>query len=248
MIRNLDMIQSSNTTHQAFYWFFRLGFNYDIDYFSLTQYTKNITLDDFNKFKDMIFKEFTVKALGYGNIDQIKTEDFVFKIIRAFNNENKLIEYPIKSTQSFSIVNDHISKFPNYFYIFQKANLFKNNLCFTNLDAYFLGKNNYKNLLKMKILSNLAQNMIISYQSKENQNVNIIKHKIISIQDNLVFYNYIEGKGNTPKDIINHMNEIIKILKNKINNLDDKSLQEVKDMIYNKFKIKYSNYNRRHLM
>ena len=242
LLRNIEFYKSSNPTHQAFNWLYRLGFKYDINYFNLTSYIKNITLLSFNEFKNNVLEEFSVKSLGFGNISKDKTEKLIKDLINAINKNHQPIEKVKFKPQSFSHMTEEIYKYSHFSYIFQKENLFKHSPDSSTLNLYFIGKNNYENLIKMKILCNLSGNTFFSYLRIKNQLGYTVKNRFYDIQENLIFYIYVQGSKKSPSLVYKHIDKVLTLLRDKINNVDDKSFERIKNQIFTILDRKYSNF------
>ncbi len=78
--------------------------------------------------------------------------------------------------------------------------------------------------------------------------LNHLSSAISMIQDNLIFYIYVQGYQGYPKNINSDLNEVIKIIKDKINKVDEKTFLKIKKLVYKSLKIKHYNYNERHKM
>jgi secreted Zn-dependent insulinase-like peptidase len=248
LLRNLEFYKSSNPTHQAFNWLYRLGFKYDIDYFNLTNVIKNITLETLTSFKDSVFKEFKVTSFGYGNINKDKLEKMVGELVKSLNKNHKIQNSKLAQPQSFSQMSDQMYKYSHYSYIFQKENLYKHSPDSSTLNLYFLGKNTYENILRMKILSNIAGNIFFSYLRIKNQLGYSVKNKLISIQENLLFYIYVQGSKKSPTVVYKHIDKVLKILKDKISTVHFKDFENLKSLSLSFFEKKKGQFKEKHKM
>lgn len=88
LYRYIEFYKSSNPTHQAFSWLYRLGFKNDINYLNITHIIKQIKLVDFLNYKNDFFNitisDIKILILGVGTLNTTKTIDYANKIEEIF--------------------------------------------------------------------------------------------------------------------------------------------------------------------
>ena len=191
LYRNIEFYKSSNPTHQALNWLFRLGFKFDINYFEMTNLIKSIKLNDFIKFKKEFFKSIYIKSFAIGTINKEETEKRLNLLIQTIFDFNK---EALKTT--FEKDNDKLQMFVNLKssalsmnmdnFIFQKHNFYKNSLDASTLNVFFLGENNLENFINMRIVGKIAGNIFFSRLRIKEQLGYSIKNKLLNVENNLV--------------------------------------------------------------
>jgi len=87
LYRYIEFYKSSNPTHQAFNWLYRLGFKYDINYLNMTSSIRKMKINDFNEFKNRIFNntfsDMKILMLGVGTLNDTKMIEYGEKLQKA---------------------------------------------------------------------------------------------------------------------------------------------------------------------
>ncbi len=277
LLRQTEFYRSTNPSHQALSWLFRLGFKYDIDYFDMSKTIKNLKLPEINEFREKIFSNLKFVSLAVGTITEEKAKDYIQKLEKLFTNEdekfyNKILSLAASRDTKPSTANSSLNKeSSNYMnltlsqikkrqrfmqapytkygslFIFQKNNLFKHSPDSTTLNAYFLGEMNIRNTANMRIISNIAGNIFFSYLRIKHQLGYTIKHKLTSINHNLIFYIHVQGSKKHPSQINHYIDKSFHKIKKKLNNIDDYTFNKVKDVVYSQITKLSTNLNKKNM-
>lgn len=88
LFRYIEFYKSSNPTHQAFNWLYRLGFKHDLNYLNMTDSIKKLKKDEFNRFKTNFFNntlsDLNILILGVGTLNETKMIEYGEKIQNTF--------------------------------------------------------------------------------------------------------------------------------------------------------------------
>jgi len=277
LLRQIEFYRSTNPSHQALSWLFRLGFKYDIDYFDMNKTIKKLKLPEINEFREKIFRNLKFVSLAVGTITEEKAKDYIQKLEKLFIKEeekfyNKILSLAasndIKSSTTNSSLNQDSSNLMNFtlsqikkrqrfmqapftkygsLFIFQKNNLFKHSPDSTTLNTYFLGEKNIRNTANIKIISNIAGNIFFSYLRIKHQLGYSIKHKLTSINHNLIFYIHVQGSKKHPSSINHYIDKSFYKIKKKLNNIDDYTFYKVKDIVYSQITKLSTNLDKKNL-
>jgi len=91
--RYIEFYKSSNPTHQAYNWLYRLGFKNDINYLNMTSSIRKIKILDFNNFKNSFFNntlsDLKILTLGVGTLNETKMIEYSIEIEKAFIESKK---------------------------------------------------------------------------------------------------------------------------------------------------------------
>jgi secreted Zn-dependent insulinase-like peptidase len=242
LYRFIEFYKSSNPSHQALNWLYRLGFSHDVDYFNMTHLIKEISLDEVNKFKENIFSMIKIKSLAVGSIEEHKARYYIqslenifkeyIKSLPEIQNSNHPLEKDFNiTTQNF--IQAPYTKYGSHF-IFQKNNLYKHSPDSTTLHVYFLGENSIYNNVNMKLLQHIAGNIFFSYLRIKHQLGYSVKNKLVNIDNNLMFYIHVQGSKKHPSHVQNYIDKVIPLIKTKIAQFDERTFESLKEKFYEK--------------
>jgi secreted Zn-dependent insulinase-like peptidase len=232
LYRIIEFYKSSNPSHQAINWLYRLGFKWDINYFNMTHSIRHISLDGINSFKDNLFENLNIKSLAVGSISDEKAKEFLLNFQSLFIYDEKK-ENQISGQVKQSFMQAPHTKWGSHF-IFQKNNLFKHSPDSTTLNAYFLGENSIHNQACMKMIKAIAGNIFFSYLRIKHQLGYSVKNKILNIDNNLLFLVHVQGSKKHPSKVQYYIERVIPKIKVKIRALDEKSFKQLKEKMSEK--------------
>lgn len=241
LYRSVEFYKSSNPTHQALNWLYRLGFKYDIDYFNMTHSIKNIDIKLFNDFKKNIFEDIRFVSLAVGSINITQAKNYIQSIETTFVNYSRSLTEtdqasrapPIeKVPQSF--IQAPYTKYGSYF-IFEKNNIYKHSPDSSTLNVYFIGENNIYNQVNMKFITNIAGNIFFSYLRIKHQLGYSVKNKLLNINNNLMFYVYIQGSKKHPSYLSGYIDKAISNIKKSLQSIEETAFIKLKEVVYKMF-------------
>lgn len=212
------------------------------DYVHFNTFVKqldNLTLEDFEEFYLTLYDRLYIKAFINGTFDKQKAIEMIKDISNIFNEDNN--ESINKKAKNYQNLHSDLTGY----YIYREKLNKAYNVNHAVLNFYQIGKENINNIINANLIKYLCGYIYFTQLRIKEQLGYTARAKVFS-EGNVIYYMIVvQGSKKTPDYMDERIENIIKLMKKRIQNADTKKFKKAKSYILRKLGKRDSNLKNR---